>query len=134
MRHGGEIAGLGAALLGLFGSGMGAAPPAARPATGTREFDAEGVRVRVDVTPQVIAIDVPEDISYAERAETKRVDVPLMPTIPVTGGERMVSGSLLAQKAKQFDDGLYAAVDLAAQRGAGRYRGKTELLTRLARA
>jgi hypothetical protein len=133
MRHGGEIAALGAALLGLFGSGIGAAPPATRPATGTREFEAEGFRVRVDVAPQVIAIDVPEDISYAERAETKRVDVPLMPTIPVTGGERMVSGSLLAQKAKQFDDGLYAAVDLAAQRGAGRYPGKTDLLTRLAR-
>jgi hypothetical protein len=134
MRHGGQIAVLGAALLCLCGSGMGVAPPAPRPATGTREFEAEGFLVRVDVAPQVIAIDVPEDVSYAERAGTKRVDVPLMPTIPVTGGERMVSGALLAQKAKQFDDGLYAAVDLAAQRRAGRYPGKTDLLTRLARA
>jgi hypothetical protein len=136
MRHVGEIAALGAALLVLFGSGMGAAPapPATRPATGTREFEAEGFHVRVDVAPQLIAIDVPEDVSYAERAGTKRVDVPLLPTIPVSGGERMVSGALLAQKAKQFDDGLYAAVDLAAQRGAGRYLGKTDLLTRLARA
>jgi hypothetical protein len=134
MRPGKEIAGLGAALLGLLGVGMGVAPPAPRPATGTREFEAEGFRVRVDVAPQVIAIDVPEDIAYADRAETKRADVPLMPTIPVTGGERMVSGALLAQKAKQFDDGLYAAVDLAAQRGAGRYPGKTDLLTRLGRA
>jgi hypothetical protein len=134
MRHGGEIAALGAALVGLLGSGMGAAPPAPRPETGTREFEAEGFRVRVDVAPQVIAIDVPEDVSYAERAGTKRVDVPLMPTIPVTGGQRMVSGALLAQKAKQFDDGLYAAVDLAAQHGAGQYPGKTDLLNGLARA
>jgi hypothetical protein len=113
---------------------MGAAPPATRPATGTREFEAEGFHVRVDVAPQVIAIDVPEDVAYAQRAGTKRVDVPLVPTIPVAGGERMVSGALLAQKAKQFDDGLYAAVDLAAQRGAGRYPGKTDLLSGLARA
>jgi hypothetical protein len=134
MRLGREIAALGAALLGLLGGGMGTAPSAPRREAGTREFDAEGFRVRVDVAPQVIAVDVPEDISYAERAETKRVDVPLMPTIPGTGGERMVSGSILAQKAKQFDDGLYAAVDLAAQQGAGRYPGKADLLTRLARA
>ena len=45
-----------------------------------------------------------------------------------------VSASVLAQKAKQFDDGLYAAVDLAAQSGAGKFPGKAEMLGRLARA
>jgi hypothetical protein len=41
---------------------------------------------------------------------------------------------MLAQKAKQFDDGLYAAVDLAAQQGAGSFEGKAALLLRLADA
>ena len=36
-------------------------------------------------------------------------------------------------KAKQFDDGLYAATELAAQNGAGRYPGKVFLLRTLAR-
>ena len=39
---------------------------------------------------------------------------------------------MLAQKAKQFDDGLYAAVELAAQQGAGRCQGKANLLKTLA--
>jgi hypothetical protein len=45
-----------------------------------------------------------------------------------------VSASVLAQKAKQFDDGLYAAVDEAAQRGAGKFPGKASMLSRLAKA
>jgi len=47
--------------------------------------------------------------------------------------ERFISASMLAFKAKQFDDGLYAAVDLAAQHGAGKYPGKTSLFTELTR-
>ena len=56
----------------------------------------------------------------------------MRPTLAAGGG--FVSASVLAQKAKQFDDGLYAAVELAAQNGAGRYPGKSDLLVRLARA
>lgn len=56
---------------------------------------------------------------------------PLAPTLaPFAQGET-VSAALLAQKAKQFDDGLYAAVDVAAQQGAGKFSGKAGLLTRL---
>jgi len=39
---------------------------------------------------------------------------------------------MLAQKAKQFDDGLYAAVALAAQAGNEGFAGKKALLERLA--
>ena len=35
-------------------------------------------------------------------------------------------------KAKIFDDGLYAAVELAAQAGTGTFVGKADLLTTLA--
>jgi hypothetical protein len=40
---------------------------------------------------------------------------------------------MLAIKAKLFDDGLYATVELAAQRGAGRFAGKAGLLAKLVR-
>jgi hypothetical protein len=43
-----------------------------------------------------------------------------------------VSAAALLQKAKQFDDGLFAAVELAAQQGAGRFAGKATLLRSLA--
>jgi hypothetical protein len=47
-------------------------------------------------------------------------------------GGGLVSGSMLAQKAKQFDDGLYAAVELAAQQGAGPFAGKAAMLRAVA--
>jgi hypothetical protein len=45
-----------------------------------------------------------------------------------------VSASVLAQKAKIFDDGLYAAVEVATQDGAGRHAGKAALLASLGHA
>ena len=39
---------------------------------------------------------------------------------------------MLAQKAKQFDDGLYAAVELAAQQGSGTFAGKAPMLRAVA--
>ena len=46
-------------------------------------------------------------------------------------GNPLVSGAMMAQKAKQFDDGLYAAIELAAQHGAGAFHGKAALLRNL---
>jgi hypothetical protein len=125
-------AALAAGLLGLFASGMGADRPDQKPGAATREFDLEGFHVRVDATRQVIGIDVPEERGYSRTDRAGREDVPVSPTLGATEG--FVSGSILAQKAKQFDDGLYAAVELAAQNGAGRFSGKTGMLARLARA
>lgn len=45
----------------------------------------------------------------------------------------MVSAAALSQEAKQFDDGLYAAVDLASLSGAGRCTARTVWLDRLRR-
>jgi len=56
------------------------------------------------------------------------------PTLDRVARGGFVSASVLAQKAKQFDDGLYAAVDLAAQRGAGVFPAKADLLKAVARA
>jgi hypothetical protein len=60
-------------------------------------------------------------------------ELPLSATLAEFSGERTVSAALLAQKAKQFDDGLYAAVEVAAQQGAGRITGKAAMLNRLAK-
>ncbi len=59
-------------------------------------------------------------------------ELPLSATLAEFSDGRTVSAALLAQKAKQFDDGLYAAVDVAAQQGAGHIAGKAVLLNHLA--
>lgn len=55
----------------------------------------------------------------------------LYPTLDRLPSDRLTSAAALSQKAKQFDDGLYAAIDLAAQNGVGDFGGKRELLASL---
>ena len=47
-------------------------------------------------------------------------------------GDNFASSAMLIQKGKQFDDGLYAAVELALQNGLGPVAGKKNWLPRLA--
>src|SRR5262245_1109874 len=96
-----------------------------------RELKFENWRIQLDLSRQVLGIDIPDDRSFRE-AEGNRA-APIQPTLQGMGGG-FLSASVLAQKAKQFDDGLYAAVDLAAQSGAGRFAGKKSLLEALTRA
>jgi hypothetical protein len=56
----------------------------------------------------------------------------LYPTLDRTGSDEFASAAVLAHKAKQFDDGLMAAVQMAAQRGLGKFPGKSALLQSLA--
>jgi len=116
-----------ATLAALWSLLPGAAPEAPRPST-TREVAEQGYRVRLDLAPQVLSIEIPEEHVYGER---EAMEAPIRPTLGGIGGE-MVSGSMLAQKAKQFDDGLHAAVELAAQDGAGIFAGKASMLRGLA--
>ena len=81
---------------------------------------------------QVLRLSVPEDRSFGH--EEGKEEAPVAPTLAGLGSDTFVSASVLAQKAKQFDDGLYAAVELAAQQGAGRFPGKAALLRSLAKA
>lgn len=118
--------------VGLAAIGVAEAEQPKPPPAGTfREVEArDGYRVRLDLSKAVLAVDIPEDRGYADRPG--RVEPPLGPT-PDTGGG-FVSASALGWKAKQFDDGLYAAVELAAQNGTGSFAGKARLLEVLARA
>jgi hypothetical protein len=107
-----------------------AAGPAKLPAP-TRAIVAEGYRVELDLNSQVLGIDVPEERGFGQQQKSE--EAPISPTLEGLGGG-LVSGSMLAQKAKQFDDGLYAAIELAAEDGAGRFRGKAAMLRELGQA
>jgi hypothetical protein len=95
-----------------------------------REYSDQGYRIQLDLSRQVLGLDIPEQERWSPQ------ESPLFPTLPrpwpAAGG--IASAAALALKAKQFDDGLYAATELAAQNGAGRYPGKVSLLTALVRS
>jgi hypothetical protein len=98
-----------------------------------REKEIDGFQVKIDMTGQVLAINIPEDRDYGEKSQ--KVEPPLFPTAgQAMQGGRFVSASMLAAKAKQFDDGLYAAVDMAAQNGCGTYAGKKAMLMKIEQA
>jgi hypothetical protein len=97
----------------------------------TREVREKEYLIRLDLTRQVLRVSIPEQTVIGEKAGT--VEEPLHPTLRDILPEAFVPVSVLVQKAKQFDDGLYAAVDIAAQKGAGSFAGKAALLGGLSR-
>jgi hypothetical protein len=104
-------------------------------ATGKRIVIADGFRVELDLTRQVLAIHAPDrETDYRLDGEADAVEAPLSATLDTIDPTQPVSASVLAQKAKVFDDGLYAAAEVAAQEGAGRHTGKAGLLRSLGRA
>ena len=78
----------------------------------TRDITEEGTALRIDLTPQVLSLSMGKERAWREEEDF------LEPTCPDTGG--FVSASMLAVKAKLFDDGLYAAAELATQPGKAR--------------
>ena len=80
--------------------------------------------MQVDESQQTLKIHAADDLGCALRPTLASLQEGM-------SSETFISASMLAFKAKQFDDGLYAAVDLAAQHGAGKYPGKISLLTEL---
>ncbi|MFM9105012.1 MAG: hypothetical protein ACKOPS_28320, partial [Cyanobium sp.] len=97
-----------------------------------REVKRGEFTVRLDVSRQVLRLDVPEDRKYGP--EEGATEAPLFPTLAGAVGTEFTSSSALAVKAKQFDDGLYAAVELAAEKGLDRFSGKAKLIETLANA
>ena len=75
----------------------------------TRDVIEGRCHVQLDLTPQVLWLQIPPETTWLEGEE------PLAPTSKQLS-EDFISASMLAVKAKLFDDGLYAAVELAAQR------------------
>ena len=101
-----------------------------------REIKAEGFRVQLDLSTQVLRLAIPEDRSFERLGDqsTGEHEAPIAPTLSEISSQGFVSASMLAQKAKQFDDGLYAAIELVAEQGSGGFRGKSSLLRNVAGA
>jgi hypothetical protein len=102
----------------------------------TRTVTVDGFKVELDLTSQVLAVGAPIDLDFDFEGgvEPGPAAAPLSATLGPSDSTALVSASVLAQKAKIFDDGLYAAVEFATQDGAGRHAGKAALLASLGRA
>jgi hypothetical protein len=96
-----------------------------------REVHADGWCMRLDLARQVLRLEVP-DAALGGHGGGRRVAGPPLLAAPPLAAGGPVSAATLLLKAKHFDDGLYAAVELAAQRGGGRFPGKAFLLRSLA--
>src|SRR5262249_61376825 len=92
-----------------------------------RIVEEDGWTVELDLSPQVLRVEAPERVFWSCEG------LALSPTLP-RREHGAVSAAALLLKAKQFDDGLYAAVERAVQNGLGRFPGKVTLLTSLASA
>lgn len=93
-----------------------------------RDVRAHGWCARLDLSKQILGLEVPEfDLGWHPDGDA------ILPTLPGLNIDPLSASALLV-KAKQFDDGLYAAVDMAAQAGAGRFAGKAALLRSLAKS
>jgi len=125
-----------------------------------RSFGAGDLLVEVDLSTQLLQLDIPQDITMqwfdadepvqfdsgqtnttpivvpvvqAPIKRTRRIEAVIEPVLkPSAAGERFVSASMLIQKAKLFDDRVVASIELAAQRGTGRFPSKAEFLSTLA--
>ena len=74
-----------------------------------RELEVDGYHVRLDLSEQVLRIDVSEEVRFDGEAGTGEERI--RPSLREALGDRFVPAAVLVQKAKQFDDGRYAAVE-----------------------
>ncbi len=82
-------------------------------------LDIEGCKIILDRTSQVLSIDLKETGSVRR----------LLATLPTASADaKLLSAAALIQKAKQFDDGLYAAIELLCQNGSESFAGKSKWL------
>jgi hypothetical protein len=100
---------------------------AAPTAPGGQELNYE---ITFDTSQQVLNLDVPEDRGYG--AGEGSFEAPLYPSFSeASPGSAFTPAAALALKAKQFDDGLYAAVEVAADEGLDRFPGRNGFLLNL---
>ena len=94
-------------------------------------------RIKVDLSGQVLTMDIPKRVSHGVGGADRLYPTPgdLHPTneggVPDAGSVDFVSASILSAKAKQFDDGLYAAAEIAMQEGLPGVLGKKMFLSAL---
>ncbi|MDF0668152.1 MAG: hypothetical protein P0119_19075 [Nitrospira sp.] len=108
-------------------------------APGKRTAISDTFKVELDLSTQVLAIQAPEEQDFwgsfgsdevQQRAETRLYPILDLNTICPTAP---MSAAVLAQKSKIFDEGLFAAIEVAVQDGGGRHAGKAALIASLGR-
>lgn len=80
-------------------------------------------KVEIAKATQVLALDAPPDRAVHVGEANFKARPPIQ-------GRAMMPASLVAHKAKVFDDGLLAAVEMAADEGCGKLAGRVPLLRR----
>jgi hypothetical protein len=102
--------------------------------TNYRIIKEDGLEIKLNLSTQVLSLDIPEEKGWGETEGAVEAD--LYPNLrsmnlPETA---FASTSIFMAKAKQFDDGLYAAVEYLCQFGTDTWIGKPEILQRTAAA
>jgi hypothetical protein len=92
--------------------------------------------VTLDTSRQVLRLDIPEDYKHHFPSKEKSDEPALYPSFAEAGldASKFAPAALLALKAKQFEDGLYACVEMAADTGLGRLAARKDFLLRLLEA
>lgn len=99
--------------------------------------------VTLDVSRQVLRLEVPEEFGRGVLSEAP--EARLFPSFaeaqvetskcwPALDASKFAPAAALALKAKQFDDGLYASVELAADAGLGQFPSRKDFLLHLLQA
>jgi hypothetical protein len=92
--------------------------------------------ITLDTSRQVLRLDIPEDYKLDFRSKEKSDQPRLYPSFAEAGldASKFAPAAVLALKAKQFDDGFYACVEMAADAGLGPLAARKDLLFRLLQA
>ncbi|MBL8900064.1 MAG: hypothetical protein JNM84_20715 [Planctomycetes bacterium] len=94
-----------------------------------RSTSTPGVEVLLDLAPQRLHLDIPEERGVGRVAGAAEEQIaPRRTELPSTR-QGFVSAAELGLVAKRFDDGLLAAVERAADVGAGEFPGISQTLT-----
>lgn len=96
------------------------------------ELENDGQRLLIDIDDvELEARTFRSDPNLKQRVSKTKLFPTLQPMIESTS--RFVSASMLAMKAKSFDDGLYARIDLMAHEGVSTFAGKRHLVAEVLR-
>lgn len=96
----------------------------------------DGYRVTVDLSGQVLTLDIPKRTYRPVESVLYPTPAGIKPPEKGAAAERIyfVSASILSAKAKQFDDGLCAAVEVVLEEGSPGLMGKKKFLAALSDA
>jgi len=107
---------------------------AAPPKPVIKEVKEEGYIVKLDLSTQVLSLNVPDDkFSGETKGKIKSVEAEIYPTLKNIPEYDLnfISAAMVAHKVKNFDDGLVAAVEYLCRKGSDKITAKEKLLKNL---